>query len=270
MLALCHRSLGGTVIAGVRQVRHVGILCVWLDLRVDNEIRFISNRVVFIKLHHYVIYVGENTFVNIFKWAGFSVSLMLTLCYVFEHSYLNLACIGVENVRAIDRNTGVAFSDKVISISSIISNLLELLFFIIIIYELLKHQSMHSLLFQSVNPNVPMIMARKNTVTSIGHFISWLIECVVFGTCHWILNSRQGTPGPASHFFLIILPSINYAVFPTAQVFTSPELRNHVFSPPYLPTSSCECFACASSEEDPQEDAAALQMVILQNGGVNL
>ena len=54
------------------------------------------------------------------------------------------------------------------------------------------------------------------------------------------------------------------------QVFTSPELRNHVLSPPYLPTSSCECFACASCEEDPQEDAAALQMVVLQNGGVNL
>ena len=221
-----------------------------------------SNRVVFIKLHHVVIYVGENTFVNIFKWAGFSVSLMLTLCYVLEHSYLNLTCIGVDNVRSIDNSTGIAFSDKVISISSMISNLLELLFFIIIICELLKHQNMHSFICQSRNPT---IMARKNTITSLGHFISWLIECVVFGTCHWIVNSRQGPSGPASQFFIMILPSINYAVFPTAQVFTSPELRNHVISPPYLPTCSCECFTCTSSE-DPQEDAPALQMNVLQNG----
>ena len=218
---------------------------------------------MFIKLHHILLYVGENTFVNGLKWAGFSVSLMLSLCYVFEHSYLNLDCIGVDDVRAIDRSTGQAVTDKVISIASMISNFFELFFFIIIISELLRHQNMHSFLCQSSNPNVPGIMARKNTITSLGHFISWLIECIVFGTCHWIVNSKQGPSGLASQLFVMMLPSINYAVFPTAQVFTSPGLRSHVFGPPYLPTSSCECFACTSSEE---EGAPALEMNVLRNG----
>lgn len=224
-----------------------------------------SNRVVFVKLPHILLYVGENTFVTVFKWAGFSVSLMLTLYYVFEHSYLNLACCGFEELNNFDRITGKASSDEVIGISSMLSNFFELFFFIIIISEVLKHQDMHSFLCQSSNPNFTGIRARKNTITSLGHFISWLIECVVFGTCHWMVNTRQGPSGEANQFFLMMLPSINYAVFPTAQVFTSPELRNHVFSPPYLSTSSCECFTCTSSD-DSQEGDPALEMNILQNG----
>ena len=34
---------------------------------------------------------------------------------------------------------------------------------------------------------------RKNTITALGHFTSWLLECVVFGAIHAITN-LQTTP----------------------------------------------------------------------------
>ena len=203
------------------------------------------------------------------KWTGFLVSLVLTLWYAFEHSYLNLGCNAVDDMRSIDRSSGKAFSTKVIAILSVISNLFELFFFIIIIGELLRHERMHNSICHSNDTNSTGFIARKqkNAITSWGHFVSWLIECVVFGTCHWITNSGQSSTGPLSRFFLMMLPSINYAVFPTAQVFTSPQLRNHVFSPPFLPTCSCKCFTCTRSE-DPEEDAPALEMNVIQNGNI--
>ena len=203
------------------------------------------------------------------------VSLILTSSYVAEHCYLKLECIGVQvmmpNLEAFVGSAEKAVAGHVISISSIVSNALELFFFVILIFELLKHQRMHAVLCpSSSNSNAAGIPARRNAVTALGHFFSWLIECIVFGTCLFIINSESGPLGHNTPrwIFVMLLPSINYAVFPWAQVFTSPELRNYVFGPPYLPTLSlptvCYGLTCTSSEGGAGQGMEMMNVV--QNG----
>ena len=202
----------------------------------------------------------------------FLVSLLLTSSYVVEHSYLELECIGVQiNLEAFVRSTGKAVSFHIISISTIASNALELLFFVILIFELFKHQRMHDIICSSSNSNATRVQVRRNAVTALGHFISWLVEGIVFGTCYFLLNSEIGLLllGRNSWIFVLLLPSINYAVFPSAQVFTSPELRNYVFGPPYFralnfPTISCECQTCISNEEGAVQ---GMEMINVQQNG---
>ena len=104
--ALCHRSLGGTVIAGVRQVHHVFCSLNTLSLNL-----FIFNRVAYINAHNCLLRIGEEKCVNYSKWIMFLVSLLLTSSYVVEHSYLELECIGVQiNLEAFVGSTGKAVS----------------------------------------------------------------------------------------------------------------------------------------------------------------
>ena len=172
------------------------------------------------------------------------------------------------DLEAIVSSTGKAVTDHIISIISISSNALELLLFVILIFELFKHQHMRSILCPNSNSN-PRVQVRRNAVTAVGHFFSWLIECLVFGTCHFFINSEIGPLGRISWIFVMLLPSINYAVLPFAQVFTSPELRNYVFRPPYFPTISlatvCYSLTCACTSEEEGADQG-MEMNVVQNG----
>ena len=56
-------------------------------------------------------------------------------------------------------------------------------------------------------------------VTSLGHFISWVAEMVVFGGIEYVVTvTLHGDAlGVAHWMFVQLVPSINYTVFPAVQ-----------------------------------------------------
>ena len=69
----------------------------------------------------------------------------------------------------------------------------------------------------------------------MGHFVSWIVEMLVFGTLSLLVLSRhlidlhQGKLDLSLWMFTMLIPSMNYAIFPAIQVLTSPDLRQHMF-----------------------------------------
>ena len=67
--------------------------------------------------------------------------------------------------------------------------------------------------------------------------------------------------GMASWVFMIVLPSINYVIFPLAQTLASPDLRSHVFGP-----LLCQS-ACAAAQVNSEEGEEGLEMQqVVPNG----
>ena len=56
-------------------------------------------------------------------------------------------------------------------------------------------------------------------MTSLGHFISWLAEIVVFGGIKYVVTAtlHGHALGLAHWIFVQLVPSINYTVFPAIQ-----------------------------------------------------
>ena len=67
--------------------------------------------------------------------------------------------------------------------------------------------------------------------------------------------------GMASWVFMMVLPSINYVIFPLAQTLASPDLRSHVFGP--LPSqSACSAAARVVNAEEGEEGGIEMQQVV--------
>ena len=215
--------------------------------------------------------MGEDKFINFSISTAIFASLIFTTGYVVEHWYYGFECMPWYYYFNTMKPSlqGNSFFDNMISWSCVISNFIELIFFLIIIFELLKHQNR---ICNLMTPNAATRRGRRNAVTAMGHFISWLLECLVFGVCQSLvksLNTNDTTLGNYEWIFVVLIPSINYFVFPTAQVFTSPELRSHLFS-----TECCECYACTCADGDQEGEAppppapGAIQMQPLANGNI--
>ena len=56
-------------------------------------------------------------------------------------------------------------------------------------------------------------------VTSLGHFVSWVAEMVVFGGIEYVVTVtlHEDALGVAHWMFVQLVPSINYTVFPAVQ-----------------------------------------------------
>ena len=127
-----------------------------------------------------------------------------------------------------------------------ISNIMEFLCFIIISYEMLK------LHLNRVRLNVVATQGRKNVITAMGHFLSWLIEIIAVAlSSSTVFGKRVGL---AQWIIVMLYPSINY-IFPTIQILTSPELRDNVFG------SNCIQY-CKCDSEEPE---AAVEEIAMSN-----
>ena len=121
-----------------------------------------------------------------------------------------------------------AYFDYIVTIACLVSNSIEFLFFIIIIFELYR---LHQIRVRH-RPNAARIHAKKNVITAMGHFVSWVVEIFIYGILSLIVFSRhlhQDTLDIILWMFAMLVPSMNYAIFPVIQVFTSPDLRQHMF-----------------------------------------
>ena len=76
--------------------------------------------------------------------------------------------------------------DQIAAISCLISNLIEFILFVIIISELLK---LHTGRFGRSNRRSNA--ARKNVITGLGHFVSWLMEFLLFGICQFLVMANR-------------------------------------------------------------------------------
>ena len=65
---------------------------------------------------------------------------------------------------------------------------------------------------------------RPYVITAMGHFVSWIVEMLVFGTLSLLVLSRhlidlhQGKLDLSLWMFTMLIPSMNYAIFPAIQV----------------------------------------------------
>ena len=94
---------------------------------------------MYIRCHNFLLHIGVSRFVNVSKWLGFVVSLIVTLGHTFEHVFLGKVGDLVYCSYFTELNTELAeakYFDYIASMSCFVSNLVELLLFIIIIYEL--------------------------------------------------------------------------------------------------------------------------------------
>ena len=231
----------------------------WL---LSNNIFF---RVVYIRCHNFLLQIGVSRFVNVSKWFGFVVSLILTLGHTFENCLLGKAGNLVYYSYFTELNTelachiNTAYFDYITSMSCLASNLVEGLLFIFIISELLKlHLNRVRLRMQR--------HAKKNAITAMGHFLSWVIEFLLFGVLNVIGHASEDALDLSVWIFFMLFPSMNYAIFPTIQTLTSPNLRHHVFG-----QMSCTCCKCSRGGQsvDAADAAEEIKLNVLSNGNVN-
>ena len=219
--------------------------------------------------------MGEENFKVCSMSIGIVISFIFTACYVVEHWYFSYVCLPwfyyFKTLKPIVN--GHTFFDNLIVMASVIFNGLEFIFFTIIIFELLRHQHRVSNL---MSPALASNSSKRNAVTAIGHLISWLLECLVFGVCKSLVkayNTSSDNADVVGYYewnFILLIPTINYFIFPFAQVFTSPQLRSFLFS-----TAGCDCdcycssCTCADGDQEeggPPPPPVAIEMQPLANG----
>ena len=129
VLSIGHRALGSLVIAGVR--------------------------VLYIRHHHLLIEIGVNRFVTVAKWLAFSWCFALALGQIIEvFSFGNpstLVFYSFYTNFSLELKEFKATFDHIITVSSLVSNLLEFMFLLVIIGELARLSRGGASLFSSGN-----------------------------------------------------------------------------------------------------------------------
>ena len=133
-----------------------------------------------------------------------------------------------------------------------------------------KHHKRHTRLCLSNKPKLANQKKRQNSITTVGHFTSWVVEIFIFGVIGHLIKANKVTfPSGEWLFLCVFMPSINYFVFPAVQAITSQELRNHVFSV-QCSKKSCLCLNCNIKLSVQNDDGAAgvgeIELNVIQNG----
>ena len=193
---------------------------------------------MYVKCHNILLYIGVKRFVCCTKWSAFTISFIFTLAQLTEH----LISVNPSNMVFYsyfkDQKTEIvefeAIVDSIMVKSCLVSNLVELVLFVIIIFELVK------LHMHRVRINMGNTQVSKNAITAFGHFISWTVELFLFGISNYIIMEHKEVLGQTHWIIFMLLPSLNY-IFPTVQILTSPDLRHNVFGFMCCSFSRCKC-----------------------------
>jgi len=120
-----------------------------------------------------------------------------------------------------------------IGTSCLLFNVAEFICFIVIFVEMCKQHKSHVKLCLLNKPKLAKMKKRRNTISAVGHFVSWSVEVLMFAFGMYIREASKETSNLNVwnlFYFRLLVPSINYVVFPTVQALTSKDLRNHVFN----------------------------------------
>ena len=157
---------------------------------------------------------------------------------------------------------------RVVTAFCILFNVLEFLCYVIIFHEMYQHHQRHITLCFLNKPKLANMKKRKNTITACGHFVSWVVEMIIFGLLQYILLANKQNL-LAWIFFTVLMPSINYLIFPSVQVIASKELREHLFNLECC-AESCLCDICRSCDNTEQNDQGVgpgdVELQVTQNG----
>ena len=152
--------------------------------------------------------------------------------------------------------------DLILTTFALSSNLLEFLFFLVIIQELSKLNKGASSLFSSSRRNVARKRSRKNIITGVGHFVAWLVEMFIFMLVQSIVIANKDSLGLINWLFFMLLPSMNYVIFPTVQILTSDEMRQNVFGWMHF---SCNRTCRGKSDQEVEQ----IEMTVLNTNNNN-
>lgn len=141
---------------------------------------------------------------------------------------------------------------KIASLAFLIFNVLEFLCYMIIFFEMYRHHKRHVRLCLTNKPKLAKLKKSRNTVTAVGHFISWAAEILIFGLLQFTLSANQESLPLEFEFVTWIIlrvfrHSINYSVFPMVQCITSKDLRAFVFNFDHI-SESCSCVKCSTGD----------------------
>ena len=152
--------------------------------------------------------------------------------------------------------------------SCLFFNVMEFIFYVIIFSDMYKHHKQHVRLCLSNKPKLANTKKRQNTITTVGHFASWVVEVLIFGVIQYVLALNKDTIPLCYWIFLrVLIPSINYVVFPFVQAMTSQDLRNHVFSLEYC-KEMCAHVNCKLKSNGGAAGAEEVELQVMQNGHI--
>ena len=181
------------------------------------------------------------------KWTGLSITLFFTLGHFIEnvvwlqptminaHNYFNNTTTESELEKSEE------YFDKIVILICLVFNVVEFICFIVIFIEMYKHHKRHVAMCLSNRPNLARRKKKRNVITAVGHFSSWMVEVIIFGIVGYVISAHKDKLGVTHWIFMVLVPSVNYSIFPLVQTLTSQDLRNHVFS--------LKCACCNKSAE---------------------
>ena len=184
------------------------------------------------------------------KLTGLTITLVFTLGHFIEnvvwlqptmmnaHNYFN-------NTSVEEMVQSEEYFDKIVIVICLVFNVIEFICFNVIFLEMYKHHKRHVAMCLSNRPNVARRKKKRNVITAVGHFASWLVEVIIFGIVGYVISAHKEKLGLTHWIFMVLVPSVNYSIFPLVQTLTSQDLRNHVFS--------MKCACCKSVGHAPEE-----------------
>ena len=122
----------------------------------------------------------------------------------------------------------------IVAVTFSIFNTVEFICHVILFIQTQIQHKKHVQLCLQNKPKLAKLKKQRNTISSIGHFTSWFAEVLIFGSFHYIIRASGKTSESGEFYLRLLMPSINFVVFPAVQALTSHDLRAHVFSLDFL------------------------------------
>ena len=253
LIAFYHRAIGGLGIAVVRvfctsfpfAVIHVGA---------EKLMKCTSGMTCFLT----ILFAVAN-YVDTFKMAPGIIE------WIFNESKF------VEVEKFMTDYLSKSYVQFIISYSCLVINVAELICFTILLVELYKRHSRQKELCLQKEVKLARLKNKRNAVTTLGHFTSWSVEIIIFGFAHYFLEiSKEITTFNIwiIIYFALLVPCINYVIFPTVQALTSKDLRDHVFNLAWIK----DIFLCIPCQQKINENnggseiSQGIELQLLENG----
>ena len=244
--AVSYRAIGGLGIAGIR------VLCISFHI----VVRCIGAK--------RLVYCTGLGMLMLSVISGFGASIEVFLIYPQLMICLSLGyrIFGSD----LDAFSEEAVFHKIFATTCIIFNILEFACHVILLVETQKQHRKHVQLCLKNKPKLAKLKERRNTVSAIGHFTSWFAELLIFGLVNFIFRA-SGKAAEFGEFYLrLLLPSINFVIFPAVQALSSHDLRGHVFSLDFL-GEICYSIYCKFKPESNNAEGGDAHEIELQSLG---
>ena len=156
----------------------------------------------------------------------------------------------------------------IVAVTFSIFNTVEFICHVILFIQTRIQHKKHVQLCLQNKPKLAKLKKQRNTISSIGHFTSWFAEVLIFGSFHYIIRASGKTSESGEFYLRLLMPSINFVVFPAVQALTSHDLRAHVFSLDFL-GEICYNIYCKYKPESNNVEGGDADDIELQSLGNN-